>query len=101
MTSTLYGDLLRAGVPLDHHESDLYFRDCPEGRAILARFPEAAAQARPFWTSLESDGEKWWDVPFAYLPWWQARATADALRAGEAAPSFEMPELIEPEDLKD
>lgn len=96
MISTLYGDLLRAGVPLDYHESDLYVKDCPEARAILARFPGSANIAH--WFRSQLDGAIWWDIPFAYLPWWQARATADALRAGEAAPSFE---VLNPEDLED
>jgi hypothetical protein len=100
MTSTLYGDLLRAGVPMDSHESDLYALDTALAREILAKFPESAKLASRFESQL--DGEIWWDVPFAYLPWWQARATADALRHGESAPmQIAMPDLIEPGDLKD
>lgn len=97
MTSTLYGDLLRAGVPIDSHESDLYFRDCEAGRTILARYPEQARIARKFYSG--RDHEPWWDIPFAYLPWWQARAEADALRYGEAASV--MPDVLNPEDLRD
>ena len=98
MTSTLYGDLLRAGVQIASHESDLYFKDCPEGRAILLRYPAQAAIARHFWSSPNSN-EKWWDVPFAYLPWWKAQAEADAMRAGQFA--MPAPDVIEPGDLKD
>lgn len=80
MTASLYGDLLAAGVPLDSHESDLYAQDKPETRAILAHWPVQAKLALPFWT-VARDGteEKWWDIPFAFLPWWEARAKARAL----------------------
>jgi hypothetical protein len=95
MTATLYGDLLAAGVPMDNHESDLYFQDTPASRAILARFPDKAKLARPFWSALDSD-QKWWDVPFAFLPWWERRCAAEAMRAGEIAC-----DIINPGDLRE
>jgi hypothetical protein len=86
MTASLYGDLLAAGVPLSNHESDLYFADTPASRAILARWFQQARLATRFENQI--DGATWWDVPFAFLPWWEDRATF--VRG-----------LIEPEDLKD
>lgn len=70
MTTSLYGDLLAAHVLMDHHESDLYFADCAAGRELLWRYPRQLAQAKRFY---DSDGNPWWDVPFAYLPWWAKR----------------------------
>jgi hypothetical protein len=93
MTATLYGDLLAAGVPMDSHESDLYFQDTADSRAILARFPESASIARIF--PNQRKGGMWWDVPFAFLPWWERRCAAEALRAGEIAC-----DIINPGDLR-
>ena len=62
-------DLVTAGVPLDHHESDLYALVCPAatrilnatGRAHITRFRSAI------------DGRMWYDVSFAYAPFWEQR----------------------------
>jgi len=58
--SSLYDELKGAGIPLDNHESDLYFLDTPESRAILARFPEKASIAKPF--VCMNDRKDWIDV---------------------------------------
>ena len=69
MRTSLYGDLRAAGVPIDHHESDLYFADSPNSRLILARWLVQVRLATRF--ENQQDGSTWWDVPFAYLPWWE------------------------------
>jgi hypothetical protein len=89
MSSSLYGDLLAAGVPMDNHESDLYFLDTPTSRAILARYPYSAKISSRFTNA--RDCAIWWEAPFAFLPWWEARAGVPAL----------VPDLIEPGDLED
>jgi hypothetical protein len=90
MTCSLYGDLKAAGVEMDSHESDLYFKDTPESRAILARFPYSAKIASKFLSG--KDGlEIWWEAPFAFLPWWEAQAEVPAV----------VPDLIEPGELND
>lgn len=76
MTCSLYGDLLAAGVPMANHESDLYFKDTAESRAILARYPYSAKIASRFQN--QRNDEIWWQAPFAFLPWWQAREAAEA-----------------------
>jgi hypothetical protein len=35
---SLYRRLLEAGCEIDNHESDLYVRDTPEARAIIAQY---------------------------------------------------------------
>jgi len=65
---SLYDELLAAGVPLDNHESDLYVKDTPEARAILAKHGKRAA---PFVNQI--DHTIWFDVPFMYEPFWRAR----------------------------
>jgi hypothetical protein len=87
MTATLYGDLGAAGVPISNHESDLYFQDSADSRAILARWPDKAKLATRFECRLT--GQTWWDVPFAFLPWWEKQCPVTVA------------EVIEPGDLKD
>lgn len=69
----LYDALVAAGVPVDHHESDLYFQDSAESRAILATYPQYRAgsfsNAKPPYV-----GQLWREVPFAYSPYWEAKA---------------------------
>jgi hypothetical protein len=69
----LYDALIAAGVPVDNHESDLYFLATDEAHAILARYPIERGNARRFVS--ETDGAVWIEVPFSYLPWWRARAS--------------------------
>lgn len=69
---TLYEEIVAAGIPVDHHESDLYVPDTPEVRAILTRHARTGAgfvvqDGHP------NAGQVWLDVPFAYDPWWKER----------------------------
>lgn len=71
---SLYDEIKAAGIPFANHESDLYFRDCPEAREILARYPTSKTNAQGFINQAPPHkGERWLDVPFAYLPWWEKR----------------------------
>lgn len=71
---TIYEQLQAAGVPLDHHESDLYAKDTPETRRILdaARTLGKCTSATRFRSQI--DGAFWWDIPFHYDPFWPKRA---------------------------
>jgi hypothetical protein len=64
---TVYEQLSRAGVELDHHESDLYARVTPESRAIVEAY-EFRNNVTTFRSQI--DGTPWYDVPFAYDPYW-------------------------------
>lgn len=66
---TLYDKLVAAGVPLDHHESDLYAKVTDASRALIAAHTKGPLVFRS-----AVDGELWFDIPFAYMPWWRARA---------------------------
>jgi len=74
-TIDLYDALVAAGVPVDHHESDLYFRATPEAWAIYntvrAAMNYIGCAATTFFSQV--DGKLWVDVPFAYSPWWRRR----------------------------
>jgi hypothetical protein len=60
-----------AGIKFAHHETDLYLPDIPEVRAILEKFPVNKANATKFKNQVE--GGTWLDIPFAYLPAWEAK----------------------------
>jgi hypothetical protein len=69
---TLFQKIVLAGVEFDHHESDLYLRDCPEAREILEEFPLNKSNATTFRSEIEPR-DMWLDVPFAYEYWWIKR----------------------------
>ncbi len=75
--ATVYEELKAAGVPLDHHESDLYAKKTPTSTSILSR--PGTLKYDPFYYEITSqlDGERWYDIPFAYDPFWPAKPDAD------------------------
>jgi hypothetical protein len=71
---TLYESLKAAGIETDCHESDLYFPVTDESREILARYPLQKSNATTFTNQAPPHvGERWYDVPFSYDPFWTAR----------------------------
>jgi hypothetical protein len=58
---TLYEECIEASLKIDHHESDLYIKDCPEARALLIKHGK---QIQTFIDNI--DHEVWLDVPFEY-----------------------------------
>lgn len=75
---SVYSAMVAAGIPTDHHESDLYVKDTPEARAILMTHDKKPGTwGCPGFTSA-IDGTRWLDVPFCYDPYWEKRgAKAD------------------------
>ena len=69
---TLFQKIVLAGIEFDHHESDLYLKDCPETREILEEFPLNKKNATAFRSEVEPH-DMYLDVPFAYEPWWIKR----------------------------
>jgi hypothetical protein len=71
MTDSLYQRLVDAGVPVDHHESDLYFKGTPEAVAIHAAYfkEHGFPRVTRFFNLATRDG--WWlDAPFCWQPFW-------------------------------
>lgn len=66
---TLYQELKAAGCEIDNHESDLYFRATKEAEAIMRKHP---CNARRFVSQI--DGALWWEAPFMFDPFWEAKA---------------------------
>ena len=66
---SLYSELLAAGVDISNHESDLYFEINDISDAILKNHPEA----RPKRFLNQMTKTMWYEVYFAYDPWWARR----------------------------
>jgi hypothetical protein len=67
---SLYSELSELGVEMNSHHSDLHIEDTPEVRSILEKYPLERRNSKPFKSAL--DGSLWIDVPFAFLPFWEA-----------------------------
>jgi hypothetical protein len=66
----IYHALQAAGVNVtEHHESDLYVPYTPETIAIV----RASGHSFELFIS-QIDRQRWIDLPFAYLPFWDAAA---------------------------
>lgn len=66
MKQTLFEAIKAAGIEYDYYQSDLFFRCTHESREILKQYPAQAISAGIFY----SRGSAWYDVPFAYDPFW-------------------------------
>jgi hypothetical protein len=78
-SESAYTAIVRAGIPTDHHESDLYVLDTPEARRILAEHGRAYSR---FISA--TDRRYWLDVPFAYAPFWTKKTRVVLHRPGLA-----------------
>ena len=63
---SLYTDLIAAGVPISHWQSDLYAPVNDTVKEILSRYPN---QSRSVFKS-QIDGKLWYEFPFQYDPFW-------------------------------
>lgn len=77
---SVYKELVAAGVPIDHHESDLYVLDTRVARGILAAHGK---KGTPFTSQV--DGKRWLDVPFAYEPFWEKKSRAHSTVVGTSS----------------
>ena len=71
MSDSLYDDLVAAGAELDNHESDLYVKANPETAGVIMRHGRSL---HPFRSRV--DGLTWYEVPFAFAPFWRKRGGA-------------------------
>lgn len=67
---SIYEQMKAAGVEVDHHESDLYVPVNETTKAIVDgyKFKNNVTQFRS-----QIDGTNWYDIPFAYQPFWDKR----------------------------
>jgi len=76
----IYDAMKAAGVQIDNHYSDLYVPVNDTTRAIIAQYPDA----RPRTFTSQIDGKPWFELTFAYLPYWEQR-TAEKRAAAEGS----------------
>ncbi len=63
----IYPKLVALVAVIDSHESDLYVLVSPEVQALLDAYKPIGM------TYFYSEGKRWADIPFAYLPFWESR----------------------------
>ena len=68
----LYEKLKAANIPMSNHYSDLYAKVTPESEKIIFRY-EYSNMVRQFIS--EIDNTLWYDIPFAYQPYWDNKPT--------------------------
>ena len=71
---SIYTDMVQAGIEIDNHYSDLYVRDCPTARAIIANHGKRVDgwSVMPFIS--QQDNTAWIDVALEYSPFWESKA---------------------------
>jgi hypothetical protein len=70
----LYRAVTSAGLETDHHESDLYVLDTPAARELLRKHGYRAELAGGGLGFKGTDGRRWLDIPFGYMPFWEKKA---------------------------
>ncbi len=71
MSFDIHKLLFAAGVPLDSNASDLYAKVTPVSTAILDRYNQVVKNVSTFTSQI--DNCVWYDIPFAYSTWWDAK----------------------------
>jgi len=70
----IYEQLKEAGVEIDHHESDLYCPVNDVSTAIIENWKkERRLSACVSRFINRNDGKAWYDLAFAYLPFWEKK----------------------------
>lgn len=69
--ATLYDTAKAAGIPIDHHASDLYLQATPAARALITAWDYRIDGWRVRTFRSQIDGRTWYDIPFAYRPFWR------------------------------
>lgn len=67
---SIYKQMIEAGVEISNHSSDLYVPVNDVTRAIVADY-EFANNVTTFRSNV--DGKQWYDIPFAFEPYWDLR----------------------------
>ena len=71
----IYQVVKAAGIEIDHHESDLYIPVNEFSMNIVReyKFKDNVTRFRS-----RIDGAMWYDIPFAYEPFWELRRIQSA-----------------------
>jgi hypothetical protein len=74
---TLWSEVVRLGIPHASHETDPYIPVTDQTRELLKKFPLSDGNKTTFTNQVE--GGLWFDIPFAYLPAWEAKRGRNSL----------------------
>ncbi len=74
---SVHQQMLAAGVEVDNHESDLYAKVTPESTRILEEAGITVDGHNASVFTSQVDGQKWYDLPFRYEPFWHDKAAND------------------------
>ncbi|MFA5385596.1 MAG: hypothetical protein WC364_13255 [Eubacteriales bacterium] len=66
----IYQEMKNAEIEIDHHESDLYVPCNQKTKAILNQYQY---RENVIVYTNKQDGKLWYDIPFAYSPYWEKR----------------------------
>jgi len=66
----IYEEIIKAGLLINHHESDLYVKKTPESEKIINNYLFKNS-VTTFISQI--DGEIWYDMPFVYTPFWKEK----------------------------
>jgi hypothetical protein len=69
----IYQQMIDVGAEIDNHESDLYIKVTPSTRQIVDDY-QFKGNVTTFTSQV--DGCQWFDIPFAFKPWWTKRGMA-------------------------
>jgi hypothetical protein len=65
---SIYQKLKNAGIPIESHESDLYCPVTADSTAIVKTY-KYYKNVKTFMNQV--DHTQWYEIPFAYLPYWE------------------------------
>lgn len=63
----IHAEAVKLGVKIGAHESDMYLPVTPETSRLVEQY-EFKGNVKMFTSQI--DGKKWYDIPFAYQPYW-------------------------------
>ncbi len=67
---SIYRQMVEAGQKISNHATDLYVKVTPESRVIINSY-QFKRNVTTFISQL--DHERWYNIPFAYDPAWEAK----------------------------
>jgi hypothetical protein len=67
---SIFEQVKSSGIEYGNHESDLYIPVNEQTQAIIQTY-QFKENVQTFRNQI--DGQLWFDVPFAYIPFWEAR----------------------------
>ena len=69
MKKSIYQQIKETGVEISNHYSDLYVPQNKTTLPIIAAYRKEGHTVEVFRNNI--DGKNWYDIPFAYEPYWE------------------------------